>query len=1147
MPPTLRRLVIVLVLGVLAFFGALIVPGRALACTHDDANYFDSFVDASCLSAPLNNTTLDALGGLRLATNGTPTTATWDTDTQFANGITYQSTPFPPVGVSTLQTTGAGAAATLTLPATPLPLTPDAADPVLGPTASTVGDGDNVDDPTVAKVGSVYDMWYTGYAEDGSAPAIFLATSTDGTTWARANNGNPVLQGTPGAFDSDGVYGADVVYDPTDAVAPYKMWYSGRSGVFGAIGYATSLDGHTWTQFGGSTPRPVLDHGLAGSADSFSAGDPSVLKDGSTWKMWYTGDDSDKKRIAYATSQDGMTWSKGGSVIAPEDPGVSANIQFGAFSPTVWKTGSTYTMLLTGRKLVGGGVFQTKIMETTSTDGLAWTGPSPEVNPAGTNTKFDFSNLNSPFVLADPGTASPYKLYYSGNTLDANGNFHTRIGLATSTDGTTFSKFNGAQTGGSVFDVGLAGTAFDARQASGVSAVEPGGTGKKFVGFYWGTRGSDFIPRLGEAMSQDGSTWTKVGGQADGGSLLPLPGGNKFNTGGERDPSALFDSGNYDLYFTALDSSGAQSIGYATATTVGSGDNSPNDTSWSTTATQVLAAGSGYDSSGVSHPSVIKDGSTYVMYFTADSSGTLTIGRATSATAGVSFTDGGSAILSAGSAGTWDSAGVKDPVVVKVAAGDYRMLLTGIDADGIERVGYSTSTDGVTWSQPATVVLNPSLTPFSADETGVEPTGMLVDRSTIHVWTSGVDRTGRTRGDHATTTLSAAGTIPSGWATYQLGNSSTTIEDFRQIARTSTGPVALSVSFLQPYSSTGKEFWSDFFPVTMSSASQALDFLLTVHGVRWRAQLSAPSPSLNTVQLTYAPVSFAATGSASSIPIAAAPGRFVTAWGSLSVNTSVLAPGVAGTTGGTVQVLDATSSAQLATTPLNTGGTTTVNLTSISASAHPSIRVVFTLTSSGPATPLVHSLTVSYTTQAGSPTLTLAGAPLTVVFGKAVTLSGLLTQGTTPLGGQPVSVAAEPFGTSTFKLVATQTTTAAGAYSTTSKPKNQTVYQASAAAAPVPPTVTVKVKQLLKLAVRRRGGKVYFKGSLGPKKRRRVVVIQVKSGKRWKVLARVKTSKRSTFKGNRSLQAGHKYQFRAKTGKYPGLLAGTSRIVRLRR
>jgi len=1137
-----RRIVIVVAV---AFVCALALPGRASACSHDDSNYFETFVDTSCLQLPLNNTTLDALGGLRLATNGTPTTSTWDTDSDFNNGISYQSTLFPPFGVSTLQTSGTGAAATLTLPSTPLPLSPDAADPVLDPTASTVGDGDDVDDPTVVKVGTTYDMWYTGYAEDGSAPAIFLATSTDGINWVRVNSGNPVLQGTAGAFDANGVFGADVVYDPTDSLAPYKMWYSGRQGVFGGIGYATSLDGLSWTQYGGSTPLAVVGHGLAGSADSFSAADPSVLKDGSTWKMWYTGDDSSKKRIAYATSEDAMTWAKGGKVIAPEDPGVSANIQFGAFAPTVWKTSTGFSMLLTGRKIVGGGVFQTKVMGTTSTDGLVWSGPSPALNPSGTNTNFDFSNLNSPDILYDPGTASPYKLYYSGNTIDANGNFHTRIGLATSSNGTSFNKFNGSQTGGSVFDVGAAGTAFDARQASGLSVAAPPGASPKFVGFYWGTRGSDFKPRLGEATSADGSTWTKVPVSVpDGGALFGLGNHAAFDNGGERDPSVLYDSGSYDVYFTGLDSGATASIGLASTPQV-AGTKQPDNASWSSR-TQVL--GTGFDGSPVSHPSVIKDGSTYVMYYT-DMAGTPSIGRATSGSAGGPFASSPtSAVLSPGAAGTFDASGVKDPVVVKVLTGDYRMLYTGVDADGIERAGLATSINGSTWAKQG-VVLNPSLTPFAADETGVEPTGMLVDGTTLHVWTNGVDRTGRTRGDHATASLSAGGRIPVGWATYQLGNSSTTVEDFRQIARTSSGTVALSMSFLQPYSSNGNEFWSNYFPVTASSASEALNFLLTVHGVRWRAQLMTPSssPSLNTVQLTYAPVSFAPSGTASSNPITAAPGRMVTAWGSLAVDTSLFSPAGSGTGSGTVQVLDATSSQQLASTALNTGGTTTINLASISAASHPAIRVVFTLQSSGQATPLVHSFTVSYTTQAAVPTLTLAASPLKVVFGKAVKLSGLLSQGGVALSGKPVALAARPFGASTFAHFATPTTDSAGAYSTSVKPKKQTVYQATATGVSTAPTVTVKVAQKLTLSVVRKGGKVYIKGRLGPKKRRRVIVIQVKTGKRWKVLARVKTTKRSAFKTVRTLPRGHTYSFRAKTRGYPGLLSGTSRTVRLRK
>ncbi len=1099
------------------------------------------------------NTTLDALGGLRLATNGAATTTSWDTDTDFDSGVNFQSLLFGPVGVSTLKRSGTGPGAILGLPPTLLPLTPDGTNPVLRPAAASILDNDGVDDPALAKVGSTYDLWYSGTAEDGRGAALFLATSSDGTVWARANGGNPVLQATPGAFDQDGVYGADVVYDPTDPIAPYRMWYSGRADVFGGIGYATSTDGLTWLKYtgGGSLPLPVLNHGPAGSADSFSAADPAVLKDGSTWKMWYTGDDSSKKRIAYATSLDGIVWAKGGKVIAPEDPGVSANIQFGAFAPTVWKTASGYSMLLTGRKLVGGGVYQTKVMDTTSTDGIAWVGPSPALNPSGSNTNFDYSNLNSPDILLDPGSASPYKLYYSGNTIDANGNFHTRIGLATSASGSSFSKVNGSLTGGSVLDVGALGTAFDARQASGLSVAAPPSASPKLAGFYWGTRGSDFKPRLGEATSADGSSWTKVAVSApNGGALFALGNPASFDNGGERDPAVLYDASTYDLYFTGIDSNGARSIGFASASENAS-TKQPDNSTWAKNAGALLTKGSSgaFDSAGVSHPSVIKDAAnSYFLYYAGNDGSVSRIGRATATMAGGPFTKDAVAVLDVGGAGAFDEKGVKDPVVVKLAASDYRMLYTGVDADGIERIGYATSSDGTAWTKQG-VVMNPSLAAFDEHESGVEPTGIVVDGPTFHVWTSGVDRTGRTRGDHATTAYpTVAGSIPSGWATYQLGSAATSVRDFRQIARTSTGAtVALRMSFLQPYSSGGNEFWSDYFPVTASSSSEVLNFLLTVHGVRWQARLSTPasSPSLDNVQLIHAPVSFAPSGSVTTGPIAAASGRMVTDWGSIVVNTSLFSPGGGGTSSGTVRVLDATTAEQLATAPLNTGGDTTLDLSGIAAPSHQALRMVFDLQSDGQATPRLNSFKVLYTTQPAPLALTLAASAAKVVYGKPVTLTGTLTQGAAALGGQSVALFAQAIGAPSFTQLATVTTDAGGAFRATAVPKKKTVYKASYTGVPAEPTVTVSVAHLLTLSVIRKGSKGYFRGRLAPVHPGRTIVVQVNTGSGWKLLTKLKTTKRSTFSTVRRLKPHGKYQFRVRTAADKEHLEGLSPVVYL--
>jgi predicted GH43/DUF377 family glycosyl hydrolase len=1148
-----------------ACFVALLAPSVAEACSRDDSVFYETFIDTTCLEQPLTNTTLDALGGLRLATNGTPGLTPWDSDAEFDTGITHQGVSFPPVGVRTLSRSGTGAAATLGLPTTLLPLLLDGVNPVLGPTAASALDGDNVDDAALAKVGSTYVMWYSGTSEDGGKPAIFVATSTDGLTWTRANGGAPVLQGTPLAFDEHGVYGADIVYDPADPVAPYRMWYSGRSGAFGAIGLATSVDGISWVKYPGvGQPQPVLSHGPAGSADSFSAADPTVLKDGSTWKMWYTGDDSSKKRIAYATSADGMTWSKGGKVIAPEDPGVNANIEFGAFAPTVWRTATGYSMLLTGRKIVGGGVFQTKLMNSTSSDGVTWAGPSVALNPSGSNSNFDYSNLNSPEVLHEPGAPTPYRLYYSGNTIDANGNFHTRIGLATSNTGGSFSKVTGSQSGGSVLDIGPLGTAFDGREASGLAVTAPAGATPKFVGFYWGTRGSDFKPRLGGATSADGTAWTKVSvSGANGGALFGLGNPASFDNGGHRDPSALYDAGTYRLYFTGLDSDAARSIGYASAPEVPATKH-PDNSSWSARSQVLASDGSGFDADEVAHPSVIKDGTTYVMYYAGfDSGGTARIGRATATTPNGPFTRGANPVLDVGLPTAFDATSVKDPVVTKVAAGDYRMLYTGVETlEGrlIERVGYATSADGLTWTKQG-VVLNPSLRAFADDETGVEPSALVVDGSTLHVWTDGIDRTGRARSGHATTAYPTPVTpqpgVPNGWATYQLGNASTGARDFRQLTRTSSGgSVTLWLSFLQPYSSGGNVFWSDYFPVTVSSSSETLNFLLTVRGVRWQARLSDPagSPVLDKVELTHAPVSFWATGSAASTAIGPSPGRVVTAWRSFSATMNIFAPSGGGSGSATARVLNAATGAQLATIPLSTGEMT-FDLSGIPAAAHQSLRVALDLQSAdGQATPRVGSFKVLYDSALPGPpapppappppaVLTLAAVPRTVVFGKSVTLSGTVTQGGSPVGLQLVTLGARPFGAAAFTSLAPATTDGGGRYVRTVKPLKRTTYKAGFTGIALEPTVTVAVKHAITLRGFRRSGKVYLRGTVGPRHPRRLVLIQKRKGTRWVTIARVRTTRRSTFQLVRAATRTRS-PFRARVAADREHLANISRVVR---
>ena len=60
---------------------AIFLAPLSQACSRSDTIFYETFLDVSCLQQPLVNTTLDAQGGLRLTTNGTPGVTPWDSDT----------------------------------------------------------------------------------------------------------------------------------------------------------------------------------------------------------------------------------------------------------------------------------------------------------------------------------------------------------------------------------------------------------------------------------------------------------------------------------------------------------------------------------------------------------------------------------------------------------------------------------------------------------------------------------------------------------------------------------------------------------------------------------------------------------------------------------------------------------------------------------------------------------------------------------------------------------------------------------------------------------------------------------------------------------------------------------------------------------
>jgi predicted GH43/DUF377 family glycosyl hydrolase len=88
----------------------------------------------------------------------------------------------------------------------------------------------------------------------------------------------------------------------------YQMWYTGQARGRSWIGYATSQDGKTWQRV---SDKPVL--AAEQSWEKVAVMCPHVLYDepNKLYRMWYSGGEQyEPNAVGYATSRDGVRWTK---------------------------------------------------------------------------------------------------------------------------------------------------------------------------------------------------------------------------------------------------------------------------------------------------------------------------------------------------------------------------------------------------------------------------------------------------------------------------------------------------------------------------------------------------------------------------------------------------------------------------------------------------------------------------------------------------------------------------------------------------------------------------------------------------------------------------------------------------------------------
>jgi uncharacterized repeat protein (TIGR01451 family) len=348
------------------------------------------------------NNSLTATSGSYGYNNGV-TTWTGAVNAGGAVTITFGATVSPTLGlvVNSAVISGGGEiitrTATLTVEGQICNLTKHTGNPILSVGAGGSWDDDDAWGPAVLKEEGSYKMWYTG--DDGSNPSrIGLATSTNGITWTKSLS-NPVLSPSQ-TWETNGVSGASVISDS----GLYKMWYTGFDSSWVArIGYATSPDGINWTKYGSN---PVLSVGASGSWEDEDVSEPTVIKEGSTYHMWYTGYDGATYRIGHATSGDGINWTRD-----PANPVLDIGPPGGwdwldVYGPSVVAYNDVYLLWYSGETLPLA--WQTGYA--LSSNGSDWTRKGMLI-PEGAPGTFDADSADYASVIVD-GTG--FKVWYSG-------------------------------------------------------------------------------------------------------------------------------------------------------------------------------------------------------------------------------------------------------------------------------------------------------------------------------------------------------------------------------------------------------------------------------------------------------------------------------------------------------------------------------------------------------------------------------------------------------------------------------------------------------------------------------------------------------------------------------------------------------------
>lgn len=300
----------------------------------------------------------------------------------------------------------------------------------------------------------------------------------------------------------------------------------------------------------GKPANPVLDRGPLGTWDWGGTHSPSVIFDGSGYKMWYRGfvpnnfGYKEASSVGYATSDDGVSWEKyfGNPVLTQGDEGEWDGKGI-MFHNVIFVQGE-YKMWYTGASANNGF----EIGYASSPDGISWRKYSG--NPVlrqGSEGEWDSYNAFCATVIFD---GREYKMWYTGVGPIRK----TEIGYAVSLDGISWLKY----AGNPIFKPDLDNTP----NSAGVGIPFVLFSDNQYKMWYGEAVTGSGIGRIGYATSRDGIAWNRYPGSA-----LVAGKPDTWDSLGPGNPCVVFDGSRYRMWYAGYDNLTTNRIGYA------SGDN----------------------------------------------------------------------------------------------------------------------------------------------------------------------------------------------------------------------------------------------------------------------------------------------------------------------------------------------------------------------------------------------------------------------------------------------------------------------------------------------------------------------------------------------------------------------------------------------